>query len=78
MYKLPKVSGNAMIKYLTRKGFRVIRRRGSHTRMCSDDSVTTIPSGTGIIKTGTLLKILSDVNISRGDFISDHNKNLVK
>ena len=45
---LPVISGKELIAFLERIGFSVIRQKGSHVRMKSDDGrYTTIPIHTG-------------------------------
>ena len=33
MTKIPRVSGNAMIRYVTKNGFVILRQKGSHVRL---------------------------------------------
>ncbi len=76
MPKLPQVSGEELIKFLKRMGYKVIRQKGSHVRLRKKT-----PSGihniTGPfhreIAKGTLSDILSKIalwnNISRNELI---------
>jgi predicted RNA binding protein YcfA (HicA-like mRNA interferase family) len=44
MPKLPVISGKEFVKFLENNGFKVIRTKGSHVRLFSnDDKYTTIP-----------------------------------
>lgn len=71
MTKLSNISGNAMIKYLIKKGFIVKSRKGSHVTLKHNDLFTTVPAGNRMLKTGTLLAILQDVHITRNEFVND-------
>ena len=78
MTKLPKVSGNQMIKYLIKKGFFVKSRKGSHVTLANISIRVTIPAGQNMIKPGLFLQILKAVEITRDEFVGDHNKGNVK
>ena len=78
MTGIPKISGNSMIKYVTKKGFTILRQKGSHIRLRKDKISTTIPAGNNILKIGTLLAILHDCEITRDEFVMDYNNGLVK
>ena len=44
MPKLPIISGNELIKALTKIGFKAVRQKGSHVRMKHEDNrIVTIP-----------------------------------
>jgi predicted RNA binding protein YcfA (HicA-like mRNA interferase family) len=69
MPKLPVVSGQQLIKILTKHfGFRVLRQRGSHVTLTNDVSFITVPLHPELDK-GTLNAILNDAQIDRDDFI---------
>ena len=76
MSKIPKISGNQMIRYLQRKGFVITRRKGSHATLRNEDMVTTVPAGNKLLPVGTQSKILYDANISREKFIEDYKNKL--
>ena len=78
MPKIPKISGNKMIRYLQGRGFVITRRKGSHVTLRHDDVFTTIPAGNRILKTGTMLGVLSDVGINKDEFVGDHRRGLIK
>jgi len=78
MTKIPRISGNVMIKYLTQKGFSITHRKGSHVTLRKNNTFTTVPAGNNTLKTGLLLGILGDVMISREEFVNDYNVGLVK
>jgi len=71
MTKLPRITGQQIIKVLQNFGFSVIRIRGSHHYLRHHDSRTTIvPVHSGeIIGPGLMRKILRDCEISKNDFI---------
>ena len=78
MTKIPRISGNVMIKYLTKKEFFVINRKGSHVSLTNKNRFTTVPAGNTRLKIGTLLAILQDSMITREEFVKDYNIGLVK
>lgn len=81
MTKLPRVSGNQMIKYLiNKKGFRRSHQKGSHVSLHNDVSkkYTSIPSKNEDIGTGLTKQILDDCDITRDEFIRDYQRGLIK
>jgi len=78
MAKIPKVSGNTMIKYLIKKGFSIKGREGSHVTLVCGNVFTTVPAGNAALKTGLLLGILGDAMISREEFVGDYNGRLAR
>ena len=78
MAKIPKVSGNAMIRYLIKKGFSIKSRKGSHATLRRDNAFTTIPARNNMLKTGLLLGILGDIMMNREEFVNDYDNGLVK
>ena len=73
MSKLPKLSGEEVIKVLVKKfGFEVSRSKGSHVTLVKHSSgrkvVTVVPLHPEI-KPGTLLGILKLAEISREEFL---------
>ncbi|MGI0087341.1 MAG: type II toxin-antitoxin system HicA family toxin [Nitrosotalea sp.] len=81
MSKLPRVSGNHLIKYLVnKKGFKISHRKGSHVSLRNDAShrFTSVPSKNNELGTGLLGQILDDCGISREEFTKDYQNGLVK
>ena len=79
MTKLPRITGNQMIKYLVnKKGFVKTAQRGSHVSLHSNDRWTTVPAKNEELGPGLILTILDDVGISRDDFIHDWQNGLIK
>ena len=74
---LPVIRGKELIAFLEKLGFTIIRQRGSHVRMKSDDGrYTTIPvhSGEDIPK-GLLRKIIrDDLEITLDEFVEAYEK----
>jgi predicted RNA binding protein YcfA (HicA-like mRNA interferase family) len=74
---LPVIKGKDLVAFLETLGFTVIRRRGSHVRMRSDDGrYTSVPvhSGEDIPK-GLLRKIIrEDLEMTLEDFVRIHKK----
>ncbi len=70
MIRLPRATGQDVIKALFRIGFTIVRQRGSHVFLQHTDGRTTVvPVHTGeIIGPGLLSKILRDTKISREEF----------
>jgi len=73
MSKLPKLSGEDVIKILVKKfGFKVSRRKGSHVTLVKYEYgrkiVTVVPLHTEL-KPGTLLGILKLAEICRDEFL---------
>jgi len=64
--KLPVVSGEKLIKVLSRLGYEIIRQRGSHVRLrkstAAGDHNITVPLHDELAK-GTISDILSEVSI---------------
>jgi len=74
---LPVIKGKNLIAFLETLGFTVIRQRGSHVRMKSDDGrYTTVPihSGENIPK-GLLRKIIrDDLEMALEEFCEEYGK----
>ena len=67
--KLPVISGKRMIRFLEERGFRQVRRRGSHIILTKGkDWEITVPDHRELRK-GTLRGILNDAGVSRNEFI---------
>lgn len=67
------LSGKQLISLLKKKGFVVTRQKGSHIRLEKQNKQKTIKltiPNHSQIKTGTLLKILKDAEISYDDLFS--------
>jgi len=72
MLKLPVIKGRQLVIFLESLGFRVIRTKGSHVRLRSEDGqVTTVPvHGNKDIPKGLLRKIIrEDLEISLDEFL---------
>lgn len=70
--KLPLVSSDKVLKFLSGKGFSVTRQRGSHISLHKkQDSKTllVVVPRRKEIKKGTLLSILRQAEISKDEFI---------
>jgi len=69
MARLPRISGQRLIRALAKEGFAVTRVRGSHHFLEHQDSrATIVPVHRGeTIGPGLLLKILRDCEITRED-----------
>lgn len=71
MKKLPRLSGDEVIRALSRADFVVIRIKGSHHMLRhADGRVTTVPvHGSEIIGPGLLSKIIRDCDLTREQFL---------
>lgn len=78
MTKIPRISGNTMIKYLIKKEFSISTRKGSHVTLRCNRIPVTIPAGNKKLKIGLFLGVLNKAKISKEEFISDFNNGLVK
>lgn len=72
MAKLPRITGEALVKALKKKGFRVVRTKGSHVqvrKILEGGKVTfPVPVHKGkLLKTGTLKGILRKAEISEDE-----------
>lgn len=77
MHKLPAISGKDFIKFLEYLGFKIIRIKGSHVRLKSEDGrATTVPlHGNEDIPKGLLRKIIrEDLELSLDEFFSLYNE----
>ena len=78
MSKVPRISGNLMIRYLIKKGFVIISRTGSHAILKKNHIYTTVPAGNKTMKIGLQMNILGDVRITREEFIDDYKSKAMK
>lgn len=73
MSKLPKLSGEEVIKILTRYfGFKVSRQRGSHVVLVKHEGgrkITTVVPLHDELKPGTLMGVLRLAEVKKEDFI---------
>ena len=74
---LPVIKGKDLVAFLETLGFTVIRQRGSHVRLKSDDGrFTSVPVHRGEdIPKGLLRKIIrEDLEMTLGDFVQMYEK----
>ena len=68
MTRLPLLSGRAIVKAISKIGYRVVRQRGSHVRLaCSNRRSVTVPNYS-VVGRGLLRKILRDAELSAEEF----------
>ena len=75
--KLPFVSSDKVLKLLSKKGFAIVRQRGSHISLHKKENNTTslvVVPRRKEIKKGTLLSILRQAKISKDDFMREINE----
>jgi predicted RNA binding protein YcfA (HicA-like mRNA interferase family) len=71
MPKLPRVTGQEMVRFLQREGFQLLRVRGSHHFLAKGELRTSVPvHGNRELKIGTFRGILRDIQLSTGEFVA--------
>jgi predicted RNA binding protein YcfA (HicA-like mRNA interferase family) len=70
--KLPSISGEKIIKILTKQDFRILRQKGSHVslhkRINNKNYLVVVPLKK-TIKKGTLLSIIKQAGLEREEFL---------
>ncbi len=71
MSRLPRLKGKDLIRILERRGFEIVRTRGSHFFLRhADGRATTVPVHSGeVLGPGLLRSILRDVELSMEDLV---------
>lgn len=72
--KLPLISSEEMIKFLSKKGFEITRQKGSHVSMhksCDGKTLLVVVPRHREIKIGTLISILRQANLTRDEFLKE-------
>ena len=75
--KLPLVSSDKVLKFLSKRGFYTVRQRGSHISLHKKEDNKTflvIVPKRNKIKRGTLLSILKQARISKEEFVKEIKK----
>ena len=70
--KLPVLSGNEVIKALTKAGFRVARRKGSHVilvKFIDERKIGVVVPDHKEIDKGTLLEIIRQARLEKEEFL---------
>ncbi|MGB9760068.1 MAG: type II toxin-antitoxin system HicA family toxin [Thermoproteota archaeon] len=70
MSKLPVLSWREVIKVLSKKGFRVVRQKGSHMILQGPSKKFTVVPRHETIAPTTLMKILSQVGVTKEEFLN--------
>lgn len=70
MSPLPRLTGQEVVRALSKAGFEVLRRRGSHVFLKhADGRATVIPTHSGeVLGPGIMSKILRDAKLSQEEF----------
>ena len=75
--KAPVVSGKEIIKFLSKQGFKIVGRKGSHVRLkklsTPRNLIVIVPDHTELAQ-GTLRSILRQAGISFDDFVEKWSK----
>jgi predicted RNA binding protein YcfA (HicA-like mRNA interferase family) len=67
--KLRRISGKEMVRLLEKRGYLVVRIRGSHHFLEAGEHRTSVPvHGSRPLKIGTLRSILRDIGMSPTEF----------
>ncbi|MBO3799235.1 MAG: type II toxin-antitoxin system HicA family toxin [Thermoproteota archaeon] len=69
MSKLPILSWREVVKALSKRGFKVVRQRGSHLILEGPEHRFTVVPRHETIAPATLIKILSQVGVTKEEFI---------
>lgn len=71
MTRLPRLKGKELVRLLEKRGFQIVRTRGSHLFLRhADGRVTTMPVHAGeTLGPGLLRSILRDVELSMDDLV---------
>jgi len=71
MSHIPRLTGQEVVRALSRAGFVVLRQRGSHLFLKhADGRATVIPIHSGeVLGPGIISKILRDTKLSREEFL---------
>ena len=69
MPKLKPVKTIELIKVLTKLGFEIVRRKGSHVSLKRGNTVITVPYHTKPLGIGLIRRIIKDANITKDEFI---------
>ncbi len=77
MTKLPSLTGEEIIKALTKAGFHKVRQKGSHGKLTHPDGRTTVVPihKSESIGKGLMGKILNDIDMNREEFLK-HLRNI--
>jgi len=70
--RLPSISGDAVVKVLTKIGYNVVRQKGSHLRLKDPENSSHKPVTVPLhksIKPGLLRRIIKDAGLSVEEFI---------
>lgn len=69
MGKLPRITGDEVVRFPAQQGFTLLRVRGSHHFFDRDGMHTTVPvHGNEPLKIGTLRSIWRDIQLSPAEF----------
>jgi len=67
--KLPTLSGQDLVRLLTKAGFQIMRHKGSHVSLAKGPYKTVVPLHDELAK-GTLSGILRQCGLSRDDLLN--------
>ena len=71
MPKLKPVKSLDLIKFLNKRGFQIIRRKGSHVTLKKENLAITIPIHTKPLGIGLLKRVLNDTGVSIDEFMRE-------
>lgn len=71
MSRLPIISGNDLLKFLSKKNYQIMGRKGSHVRLHDDDGHTVIVPVHPELRIGTLKSIINQMGMTQDEFIDE-------
>lgn len=74
MSQLPIISGNDLLKFLSKKNYQVMGRKGSHVRLHDDEEHTVIVPVHHELRIGTLKSIILQMGMTQDEFIDEWNE----
>jgi len=72
--QLPIISGNDLLKFLSKKNYQVMGRKGSHVRLHDDEEHTVIVPVHHELRIGTLKSIILQMGMTQDEFIDEWNE----
>ncbi len=73
MSKLPLLSWQKVVKALSKKGFKVVRQKGSHLILARDEIIVPVPKHKEI-KRGLLVEIIAEAGLTKEQFLEILNE----
>ena len=71
--KLPVISGKVFIKIISKKGFKMVHRKGSHVYLTDGSHKISVPLHSEL-KKGLLINLINQAGLTREDFMELYHK----